>query len=289
MNMRYSIEKFTRCPRCRSFSLKSKNPDETGRVPGVVPGNIFVCKNCGTQYALQGNTLRQVPGLLQEREQKTREKIPMRIETKPNSRPALFLILVLCLIAVGIIFLIQAGRQDQEPIDASQLQMEKKTTFSQLKEDTGEDETKSADLLAAIMTEPAHTSKKSEPTVYKVFDSSWLKVRKSSPHYSDASLKWNYKRKTITIKRSKDQRVTIAGDPDGKEKWAVDDEIIINGNRIKGFSGDMTEIGFIPGSKRVPPYDITHLVPSNRETVLNIRLVDYGVFWGNTSLYIVIM
>lgn len=289
MNMQYSIEKFTRCPRCRSFSLKNKNPDETGRVSGVVPGNIFVCKNCGTQYALQGNTLKQVPGLLQQKKQKNREKIPVRVESKPNSRPALFLILILCLIAVGIIFLLQSGRRDHEPIDASQLQLEKKTTFFQLKEDTGEDETKSGDLAAAMMTEPVHTSEKLEPTVYKVFDSSWLKVRKSSPHYSDASFRWNYKRKTITIKRSKAQRVTIAADPSGKEKWAVDDEIIINGDRIKGFSAGMTETGYIPGSKRVPPYDITHLVPSDRETVLNIRLVDYGVFWGNTSLYIVIM
>lgn len=215
----------------------------------------------------------------------------MRIESKPNSRPAAFLILILCLVAAGIVFLIQAGRQDQEPMDASPLQMEKKTTFSQLKEDPIEDETKSGDLVAAMMMEPepVRTSGKVEPTVYKVFDSSWIKVRKSSPHYSDESFRWNYKRKTITIKRSRAQRVTIAGDPTGKEKWAVDDEIVINGNRIKGFSTDMTEIGYIPGSKRVPPYDITHLVPSNRETVLNIRLVDYGVFWGNTSLYIVIM
>lgn len=289
--MQYSIEKFTRCPRCRAFSLKGLNPDETGRIPGDASASIYVCKNCGTRYAIQGSALRQVSSLLQERRQKPKEKIPMRIESKPNSRPAVFLILIFCLIAAGIIFLIQAGRQNQEPMAAPQLQMEKQTTFLQLREDTIEEKRKNENLVAAMMVEPEPVliSEKLEPIVYKVFDSSWIKVRRTSPHYSDQSFRWNYKRKTITIKRSEDQRVTIAGDPTGKEKWAVDDEIIINGNRIKGFSADMTETGFIPGSKRVPPYDITRLVPPDRETVLNIRLVDYGVFWGNTPLYIVIM
>ena len=124
---------------------------------------------------------------------------------------------------------------------------------------------------------------------YKIFDFSGLKVRKSSPDYADKSRQWSFKRKSLTIKRSEAQRVLIAGDPTGKSKWAVDDEIRINGEHIKGVSGEITEMGGIPDSKRILPYDITYLVPANRKTVLDIRLVDYGIFWGNTSLYIVIL
>jgi hypothetical protein len=143
--------------------------------------------------------------------------------------------------------------------------------------------------VSQLQDEPENSSVEVKPISYKIFDVSKMKVRSRSPHRSDRSNRWNFKRKTVTIQRSKTQRVYIAGDPSGKTKWAVDDEIIVNGERIKGFSEETTRTGYIPESKCRPPCDITHLVSADRKTVLDIRLVDYGVFWGNTSLYIVIM
>ncbi len=131
-----------------------------------------------------------------------------------------------------------------------------------------------------------------EPRSYKISESPGIRIRKSYPDRSDRSNRWYFSRATITIKRSPQQRVYLAGDRTGKRKWGVDDEVYINGERIKGLAqegGELTGEGYIPDAKQLPPYEITHLVPANRKTVLDIRLTDYGIFWGNTSLYIVII
>ncbi len=295
-DIQYAIEKFTRCPRCRSFSLKGLNQDETDMTPGGLSGSIFVCNNCGNQYALQGNSLKEITNLVPERKQETKTKEPVKVESKTISRAAVFLVPILCLIIVGVILLSNPWNQGREQIEAPQLQLqskvEKKTTPVKAMEVVNKNERKGENLAAAVIKEIEEANEEPQrigPISHKIFDTSWLKVRKTSPGYSDKSFRWYFKRKTITIKRSKTQRVYIAGDPTGKKKWAVDDEIIINGERIKSFSREMTKIGYIPESTQVPPYDITPLVPADRETVLDIRLVDYGVVWGNTSLYIVIM
>ncbi|UCH97120.1 MAG: hypothetical protein JSV88_09785 [Candidatus Aminicenantes bacterium] len=275
------IEKFTRCPRCRSFSLNGLKPDETNRIPGGLSGRFFVCSNCGIQYVLQGDTLEEIANFLRQRNPETKEKEPVRINSKTFSRAAVFLIPVLFFIIVGMILLLNPGNQDREQVEVSPTRVEEKTIPSKSEDEGDKVERKGVNLMKTLMT--------IEPKSYKLFDFSGMKVRKSSPRYSDKSFRWYFRRIAVTIKRSKTQRVYIAGDPTGKKKWAVDDEISVNGERIKGFSGEMTKIGYIPESKQVPPYDITYLVPSDRETKLDIRLVDYGIFWGNTSLYIVVM
>ena len=304
MEARYIIEKFTRCPGCRSFSLKGLNPDETGAKPGVSSGNVFVCNNCGAQFALRGNSLEEIAGLLDQNKQETPKKEPVRTETRTISRTAYLLIFFICLIIGGILLLLQPWNRDQGQIEALQQKVESKPEVNQK-------ETKSSNLVKEVIKEPEEAKGESQPIVpvkvsqlqdepetgsveiepisYKISDDSGMKVRSSSPHRADRSKRWNFKRKTVTIKRSRTQRVYIAGDPTGKTKWAVDDEIIVNGEKIKGFSEEMTQTGYIPESKCRPPCDITHLVSADKKTVLDIRLVDYGVYWGNTSLYIVIM
>jgi hypothetical protein len=304
MEAHYVIEKFTRCPGCQSFSLKGLNPDETGEIPGVSSGNVFVCNNCGAQFALQGNTLKEIGSLLHQDKQKTQKSEPVRIESRTITRTAISLIFILCLIIGGILLLLHSGNQDQGQIEALQQKVESgqgvkqkdakktnlvKAVIKEAEMANGETQPIEPVKVSQLQDEPETGSGEIEPISYKLFDVSGMKVRSSSPLRSDRSLRWNFKRKTVTIKRSKTQRVYIAGDPTGKTKWAVDDEIIVNGEKIKGFSEEMTKIGYIPESKCLPPCDITHLVSADRNTVLDIRLVDYGVFWGNTSLYIVIM
>jgi hypothetical protein len=304
MEERYIIEKFTRCPGCRSFSLKGLSQDETGGIPGVSSGNVFVCNNCGAQFALRGNTLKEIAGLLHQDKPETPKKEPVRIESRTISRTAIFLIFFLCLIIGGILLLLRPWNQDQGQIEAPRQKVESrpevnqketkstnlaKAVIKETEEAKGETQTIEPVKVSPLQDEPETGGIEIEPTSYKIFDDSGMKVRSSSPHRSDRSLRWNFKRKTVTVKRLGTQRVYIAGDPTGKAKWAVDDEIIVNGEKIKGFSEQMTQTGYIPESKCLPPCDITHLVSADRKTVLDIRLVDYGVFWGNTSLYLVIM
>jgi type IV secretory pathway VirB10-like protein len=275
----------------------------------VSPGNVFVCHNCGAQFALRGNTLKEIGSLadqdkpeIPKREPTKRE--PAKIESRRMSSNAIFLVIFLGLIVGGILLLLQPWNPDQEKIEALQQKVESKQEVNQKEEKktnlvkavTKETEEVKEEIqpiepvkVSQFEDEPETYSVEVEPKSYKIFDDSGMKVRSSSPDRSDRSLRWNFKRKTVTIQRSKTQRVYIAGDPAGKARWAVDDEIIVNGERIKGFSEEMTQSGYIPESNCLPPCDITHLVSADRETVLDIRLVDYGVLWGNTSLYIVIM
>jgi hypothetical protein len=304
MEERYIIEKFTRCPGCRSFSLKGLNPDESGGIPGISSENVFVCHNCGAQFALKGNTLKEIGSLAHQDKQEIPKREPVKIESRRMSSTAFFLVIFLGLIIGGILLLMLSWNQDQGQIEALEQKVESKQEVNQKEE-------KKTNLVKAVIKETEETKEETqplepvkvsqledesgtdsgeiEPKSLKIFDDSGMKVRSSSPHRSDLSKRWNFKRKTVTIQRSKTQRVYIAGDPAGKAKWAVDDEIIVNGERIKGVSEEMTQIGYIPESNCRPPCDITHLVSADKKTVLDIKLVDYGVFWGNTSLYIVVM
>jgi hypothetical protein len=309
MEERYIIEKFTRCPGCRSFSLKGLNPDESGGIPGISSENVFVCHNCGAQFALKGNSLKEIGSLahqdkqeIPKREPAKRE--PVKIESRRMSSTAIFLVIFFGLIFGGILLLMLSWNQDQGQVEALQQKVESNQEVNQKEEkktnlvkavikerEETKEETQPLEpvKVSQLEDEPRTDSGEIEPKSFKIFDDSGMKIRSSSPDRSDQSLRWNFKRKTVTIKRSKTQRVYVAGDPTGKTKWAVDDELVINGERIKGVSEEMTQIGYIPESKCRPPCDITHLVSADKKTVLDIKLVDYGVFWGNTSLYIVVM
>jgi hypothetical protein len=305
MDEYYAIEKFTRCFHCRSFSLKA----ETDSVPERLSGSTFVCRNCGTRYVVRRNTLEEIDPIMPLQKPEIPGKEPLRVKRTSPIRNAVFLFPFLGLVVVIMIFIFYSWNRDQSSTTPSPSRLEEQNTSPQLKERTPKEKKKEVNPVpaAAISGEAREetlriesggdTKKQAEQKLkdtgqvlsYKIVDSSWLKIRKSSPDFSDKSRQWNFKRKSLSIRRSRTQRVMIAGDASGKSKWGVDDELVINGERIKGLSGEMTEPGKIPDSRQITPYDITYLVPADRETVLDIRLVDYGIFWGNTSLYIVIL
>lgn len=351
MDAQYAIEKFTRCPKCRSFSLKGVNPNGEDRGSERSICTVYACRNCGDQYVLHGDTLKKKNSFLfsknhdletmtDEPEIPERPKqepvIPRRVERKKKTynRTAVSLISILILAALGFLFFLYPGikKQDHEelapPLGMEETKQVEETVVEEpqatVEEDTEAvdntetttameettendapaDEAIEEDVRAiseneqsdeTIPEEPETTAavetvqRDDEPVSYKVFDSSLVKVRKSSPDYSDRSRRWFFKRNTITISRSEEQRVYIAGDATGKRKWAVDDEITINGRRVKGVSDELSVVGYIPESKQVQPLDITELVPPGKDTVLDIRLVDYGIFWGNTPVYVVII
>ena len=139
-----------------------------------------------------------------------------------------------------------------------------------------------------VTAAPREMSEIAEHKVIKIFDLSYIKVRRTYPDSSDESHRWFFGKTTVTISRSREQRVIIAGDRTGDRSWAVDDEILINWKKFKGSRAPMEQIGLIPSEKKVPPLDITNLVPAGRDVTLDIRLTDYGVFWGNTALFVVI-
>lgn len=127
------------------------------------------------------------------------------------------------------------------------------------------------------------------PTPIKVFDASSIKVRASSPDQNDPAHRWCYLRNRITVKRTPDQRVYIAGDRTGTKNWGADDKLIINRKVFEGLTLEYKQqSGTFPDASKCPPLDITDLVLPDRETSLNIELVDYGITWSNTEIYIVV-
>jgi hypothetical protein len=124
----------------------------------------------------------------------------------------------------------------------------------------------------------------------KVFSQAYAKVRSSARDNVGQANEWKYARKTLSIRREANQRVFLAGDAGGLRKWAVDDEISINGKSFTGVTGDdyTPESSLIPDGVKVMPIDITDLVPAGQGVQLNIILSDHGKYWGNTDIYIVI-
>jgi cytoskeletal protein RodZ len=123
----------------------------------------------------------------------------------------------------------------------------------------------------------------------KVFDASSIKVRASAPDQNDPSHRWCYLRNKVSVRRTPEQRVYVAGDPTGTKKWGVDDELIINRKVFEGLSSEYEkQSGTLPESSKWPPLDITDLVPPDRQISLNIELVDYGITWSNTEIYVVV-
>jgi len=365
MDVQYII-KFTRCPRCNSFSLKELSPEDDTNKSGIFSKNTLICNNCGYRYVLQGNSLKEISSQT-ERIEKTERKIPEaesfvpKIEqtnkNKKVTKTALILIGIIGLLMFGIFLYFHFSNSNNNPLNFSKLHEKESTSTTAstmetqiAKKEPKPEKRKNEDSQAAtseteeqvsiVNSEDSQESKeenepiepqnandssgprpedeaksqgeafhlpptddpheelnpikenslgKQHAKAYKIFEYSSLKVRSSSPHTSDHSHRWYFNRKDITISREESQQVFIAGDPNGKRNWAVDDELQINGERIKGCSEVGNKQGNIPHSIRIKPLDITHLIPSNQETKLDIRLVDYGIFWGNTALYIVVI
>ncbi|MCP4217397.1 MAG: hypothetical protein GY765_22330, partial [bacterium] len=137
---------------------------------------------------------------------------------------------------------------------------------------------------------PPSASASQPPSSVMVCTADNLKIRKSAPDTVRSVNRWRFKRKRISIKRSPNQQVFVAGDSAGTAGWGVDDQLVINGKRFKGLTDTSPGLsGTTLASKaKRRPLEITHLVPSEKNTTLNIELVDHGILWGNTDIFIVV-
>ncbi len=318
----FIVEKFAPCPKCRCYSLeivksgKQRKKEISGRI-------WFSCDNCGYRFSARiariDDTLKTIAlrdrtfiiknitfaalaaavliflaikfpvwkGTSAAKPAVVEQKQPVVIKTEkekgiPAKKP-------------------KTRRRAKQPVVKQQykpqaIQQQPKISESNKnsaaeKSDTAKTKSLSMEITPKREDVKAKTPLKEstiEPTSTKIFDLSYMKVRRTYPDNSDPSHRWFFNKRTVVIKRSSEQRVFIAGDDRGRRGWAVDDEIRINGQRVKGFSEEITEIGFIPPAAKIPPHDITALVPAGVEVTLDIRLVDYGIFWGNTTIYIVV-
>jgi hypothetical protein len=130
---------------------------------------------------------------------------------------------------------------------------------------------------------------KLESGAVKVFSGSTLKVRSTSPDREGESHRWFFLAKEITIRRNADQRVFVAGNATGTQKWGVDNQLVINGRTFKGITVPYdSNLRILPETSMCMPLDITSLVPPDRAVRLKVQLADYGILWGNTDIYIVV-
>lgn len=129
----------------------------------------------------------------------------------------------------------------------------------------------------------------SPPQMVKVFEGSSLKVRKSCPDMEENKNRWRFLKKTLTLKRDNNQKVFIAGDKEGQKRWGVDDHLFINGRKFVGLADSLEENkGYIPYESKLKPLDITHLIDPGKDVTLKIELVDHGIYFGNTDIYLVV-
>lgn len=124
----------------------------------------------------------------------------------------------------------------------------------------------------------------------RLFSSNTIKIRKSMPDEENASKRYTFERNKVVVRRTPEQRVFIAGDTAGQKNWAVDNQIVVNRKSFSGLSMSdyPTGTGFIPDNASQPPLDITHIIPADRPVSLQVELVDFGRYFGNTEVYIVV-
>lgn len=135
--------------------------------------------------------------------------------------------------------------------------------------------------------EPVQTPVK--PNIIKVVPASIIKIRNSAPDSEALANRWKFFKTTVSLQRDEGQRVVVAGNAKGTEKWGVDNQLIIKGQMFEGLTGTIMQAGvWMPEDVKCAPLDITHLVPAGRPIRLTVDLVDNGRMWGNTDIYLVI-
>jgi len=129
-----------------------------------------------------------------------------------------------------------------------------------------------------------------EPVAIKVFNGNILKIRSSAPDKVSAANRWCFLSKEVAVQRGPNQRVILAGDRSGKNRWAVDDQLIINGKLFNGIAVEYdAEPGMLPESAKLQPLDLTSMVPPQKKITLKLELTDHGKMWGNTDIYILVL
>ena len=278
--------KFKRCPKCRSYSVKQTELNSREKVKGflfrIVP---FYCDNCSYRYVEYDSFLKTLNNRL------IRHKWHL----------AGLLVLVAILIAI---LLLPRNKSQPQPhsIPTSEPLVKKREVLSELDHPT-EIKKITVGKITEEKREPKPTQErtveKPEPATppvilhkresIRVFPTTVIKVRSSARNTVGPAHRWSFLKNRITVRREAHQHVYVAGNSTGTQKWAVDDQLIINGKVYEGLSASYDKkAGYLPEISKNMPLDITNLVPPDQETLLEIELVDHGKLWANTEIHIVV-
>lgn len=122
-----------------------------------------------------------------------------------------------------------------------------------------------------------------------LFPASQLKIRSSSPDLESVNHRWVYLKKSITITRQANQRFYLSGEAAGLSPWAADNILSISNNDIPGLGVPITpETSVINREHCRDPIEITDYFPAQETVEIRFSLVDLGIKWGNTDIYLVI-
>jgi len=122
-----------------------------------------------------------------------------------------------------------------------------------------------------------------------LFPAAPLKIRASSPEAESINYRWAYNKKSITITRLENQKFYLSGDADNLSPWAADNILTISGNDISGLSAPvLPETTVISETHCRDSIEITDYFPSQKTVEVRFALVDLGIRWGNTNIYLVI-
>ncbi len=310
---------FTRCPKCRSFSIQNQNYLENNKTSLK---NKFFCSNCNHKFSSKVEKSipeEKIPEKPIQEETIFENKNPVE-KTYNNKRYLTFAVFSIILTITVFAFVINQkkpknlkGDNLKKGINAEQIvnidqnkanqtntvqtndDQKKPLITNQQKDlseskrpDTEDIEIKKSNIDKVKIQKFEAMPKLTNRTSIKAINLNYLRVRKSHALESDPAFRWKFKTETITIRRENNQKVYIAGNSSGTKKWMVDDALYINGKKFQGWEIEPENIGVIPHECRRKPLDITNMVPPEKDINLNIKLIDYGKFWGNTSIYVVV-
>lgn len=121
-----------------------------------------------------------------------------------------------------------------------------------------------------------------------LFQETQLKIRNSAPHEESSSHRWVYNSKTITISRKTGEKIFLSGHPDNPSPWAVDNIILISKSALPGLKSPVSEaMPIIPKNLYREALDITDYFPADAAVQITFSLVDLGIKWGNSNIFLV--
>jgi hypothetical protein len=276
-------EKFTRCPRCRHYSVKQTNhlSFKERMKARFLPVTAYICDNCSYRFVEEG----ELP---------TGLKVFFAVLANRLRARFLLAAVPLAAAAVVVIFILLSGSGNKKP--DYRVENEKKTGQIEQKQITPPDRPVEKKTVEVEEKEP-------------IFDI----ILGNSNRFG---VNWRVVKDGVQITRMSEGPLKRAGLKIGDVLSDVDDIKITSGNyllrmRNEIFYGRRTEalIKVYRGGKLYlykmvktktpspgPGTDAndtrdsidTGLVPPNLDIVLTVELADHGIHWANTDIYIVV-
>ncbi len=132
--------------------------------------------------------------------------------------------------------------------------------------------------------------KKSTLTAILLFPKAPLRIRNSAPEEESTNHRWAYNSNSITLTRKADQKIFISGSPDELTPWAVDNILVISNNTISGLKNPvLPETTQLSQEHYRAPLEISDYFPIQKPLEITFSLVDLGIRWGNTDIYLLII